>query len=148
MYRNFSREPIYYSVFCRKQYLFSFVRPDTSALSSPPINPDIEQAEHYRKDKDGPSVHFHINHLFEIVDDIGTGICLCRIMVRPQPNLEMGQGTVPAKDLEHKRKGQPADMDIFDDPVYPARKRPEDQKNDPEEMNNYGQVSKKPGDHG
>jgi hypothetical protein len=68
-------------------------------------------------------------------------------MVRPQPDFEMGQGTVPVKDLEHKRKSKSSDMKIFNRLVPSARKRPEDQKQYPEKMDKNDGICKYPDEH-
>jgi len=75
-----------------------------------------------------PSIHFDIDDLFQIVNDIRTGICPARIVVRPQPDFEVGQGAVPVKGLEGKCKYQAADMDILYRTISPACNRPKTRK--------------------
>jgi hypothetical protein len=59
----------------------------------------------------------------------------------------MGQGTVPVKGLKRDSEYQSANVDIFDGLAPSAGYRPEDEKNDPEKMDQNDAICKYPGKH-
>ena len=121
--------------------------PGPMNFSPPAVDPGIEQTEQYRQGNDHPSFHFHIYDLFQIVDKVGTCICPARIMHRSQPYFKMRQGTVPVKDLKHEGEDQPADMDNFERFVSSSPKSAEDEKEDPEKMDENNDVRNYPDWH-
>jgi len=57
-----------------------------------------------------------------------------RVMFRSQPDLKMGERAVPINYLNKEGKGKANDMENFYYPIFHSPKRPEEEKDDPEKM--------------
>ena len=81
------------------------------------------------------------------MDDERTFIGQRRIVPRPQPNLEVGERTVPAKYLNDKSKGETGDVEDLDSFVLNPPKCTKEKKDDPEKMDYHDTVCKDLGEH-
>jgi len=106
------------------------------------VKPCIEPAEEDTEHKNEFSGKFDIDELFHVVDDKRAGIRQGRIMSFPQPDLEVGKRTIPVKYLEDHRKDKPGDMSDLHLLVSYAEECPEEQKDNPEEMDKDNTVGK------
>ncbi len=81
------------------------------------------------------------------MDYKGTSIRKPRGMTIPEPDLEVRERAVPAEDLDHKGKGERSKVNDLHGANANARDRPEDQKDDPEEMDRNNNIGKDPENH-
>ena len=63
-------------------------------------------------------------------------------MAHPEPEFQMRERAVPAEDLNYKRKGEPAHVNDFHEWISLTGNGSDDQKHDPEEMNQDDNISK------
>jgi len=76
------------------------------------------------------------------MNDERSGIGLKRIVFGPEPDLKVGQRTIPVENLDQDGKGKTGKMDNFDRFVPPTPYRSENKKEDPEKMEKDDNVSK------
>jgi hypothetical protein len=65
----------------------------------------------------------------------------------PEPDLKVRERTIPAEDLDHKSKDERNNMNDLYGMDTDAQNSPEDQKDDPEEMDQYNDIGKYPEEH-
>jgi len=70
------------------------------------INPEIQRDKQEGDDEDNRMGDLDVNDSLDVVDDEGPCIGEIRAMFGPQPNLEIGEGTVPIKSLNDESKGE------------------------------------------
>lgn len=76
------------------------------------------------------------------MDDERTCISQCRIVSRSQPNLKVGEGTVPAEYLNDKSKGKTGDVEDFYSPILDSPEYTKKKKNDPEKVDRHNTICK------
>jgi len=74
------------------------------------------------------------------MDDEGTRISQCRIVCGSQPNLKVGERTVPAKYLNDKSKGETGDVKDFYSLILNSPEYTKKKKNDPEKVDHHNTV--------
>lgn len=76
------------------------------------------------------------------MDDERTCISQCRIVSRPQPNLEVSERTVPTKYLNDKGKGETRDVEDLDSFILNSPKCTKKKKDDPKKMDHHDTICK------
>ena len=76
------------------------------------------------------------------MDDERTRISQCRIVSGSQPNLKIGERTVPAKYLNDKSKGETGDVEDFYSFILNSPEGTEKKKDDPKKMDHYNTIRK------
>jgi len=75
------------------------------------------------------------------VDDEGACIRKRRVMAHSEPDFQVSEGAVPAEDLNYNWKGESGNMKDFHNRIPDTGNRSDDQKDDPEEMNEDDTIS-------
>lgn len=125
-----SRVSIRLAALCRKISFSSEIKPGIEAAKK------NRQQEHHRTGK------LKIDDLFHVMRNEGTRVSHNRVMPRPQPELKMGERTIPVKNLNQNSKEKTRKVNPPDCLVSGPPQRTKKQKDDPEEMDQNNQICK------
>jgi len=89
-----------------------------SALSYPSffpskIEPNVKSNQDHCTDSDEGAGKFEINDFLDVVDNEGPRVQPPRVMLQSEPDLEIGEGTVPTEDLGDESKAEAGKVKNF-----------------------------------
>ena len=113
----------------------------------PQIVPSVKTADQECKNKDQDSREFKVDNFLCVVDDEGACPGDLRVVARSQPDLEVGEGTIPIEELNDECEGEPRQMKDFDRPVFSSPDGSRKEKEDPEKVDQDNGVGKDPVNH-